>query len=466
MSWLIDKLRITQREQVVAYAGIMTLAISFISGVITHFSFYDFDPSTRNRALIVSVATPLVLALPFLCLLFSRYLSLTKLSQELKEKEKELAELIYIIPDIVTRSDPSRKLISVNQKYCEIVGHRNEYLIGRDFTEFIHPKSVETVNISLNELSSDHPVSSHQQFHINPDGTERWIYWTNLIRHNLDGEPIEILSVGKDITELHYAELEIKAQAEELEETNKSLEKAYNELEQFTSIASHDLQEPLRKIGFFSEVLANALDEKDDKTVEYALEVLSTSANRSRAQVSNLLTLSRTSNQTLDTTWINVSELLDSVTSDLSLLIEHTQTKVIRGNDDITVRGDWQLTSMILNNLIQNAMKFAHPERSPEIRISFSLSEPDKYVLMIEDNGIGFEDKYGADIFKAFQRLHSSSEYEGTGIGLAIVATAVKRQGWRVYAEGKPDQGATFSIEIPAASSPLQTRSEKQPTTQ
>ncbi|MBZ0218231.1 MAG: PAS domain S-box protein, partial [Fimbriimonadaceae bacterium] len=318
MWWLLKHCPITKRRYLLIYAGIAAVTISTVSVILTYLSFREFDPVVLNRAILVSFIAPIIIAYPSLCLSISRYAKLMAISEQLKLKKKELSDLINVLPDIISTADASRRLTWVNHKYCEIVGQNPDFLIGKDFLELVHPQSRDTVETVIGNLSPQNPTSSHKELHAHPDGSERWIYWTNMKRFDPGDQPTEILSVGKDITELHDAQLEIEAQAAELEQSNRALEKVNRELNQFTSFASHDLQEPLRKIRFFSEVLTEAVTEKDEKTVAYALDVLSTSANRSRALVANLLALSQTSNEPLSTAWIDLTKLLDSVISDLS----------------------------------------------------------------------------------------------------------------------------------------------------
>ena len=421
----------------------------------TYLTFREFEPDVLFRALIISIFVPVLFAFPAIYISFSHYAKAQKLTKIIELKEIELGEFIHIMPDIITRSDPDMNITFANKMYSDIVGKDIDYILGKKFTEFIDQSSFDEVINCIASLTPDEPIQSHKQFHINPDGSECWIYWTNLMRFDLQDNPIEILSIGKDITELQFAHQKIEAQAAKLEQANLSLELANQELNQFSSIASHDLQEPLRKISFFSDILADALLENDGETVEYALQVLSKSAIRGRTLVANLLTLSRTSNQPVELRQIDISEVIESVISDLSVVIKQTGTQIINDLTEIEVYGDWQITSEIFLNLLQNAIKFRQVDQDPVIHLYAAEKMGGKILITVKDNGIGFSAEHERNIFKAFQRLHSRDVYDGTGIGLAIVSTAARRQGWNVYATSEPKQGSTFIVEIPTGQQEL-----------
>ncbi len=449
MNWFFDFLQVKTKAEVYLCSVVTTMLMCIAAFSVTYFVVSNFSQEYVFRALILSFFGPIILTGPVLYFSFSHIRSIYILNQMLEKRERELSEFINMIPDIVARSDPNRRLSYVNQKYCEIVGHDSNFLVGRDFSEFVNKFSYDAVIECIESLSPDEPVCSHQQFHINPDDSERWIYWTNMMRYDLNNQPIEILSIGKDITELQTAHKEIEAQAEKLEFINHSLEQANQELAQFSSIASHDLQEPLRKIGFFSKMLMDAHTENDPETVEYALEVIANSAHRGRTLVADLLTLSRTANELCEVQQTDIGSIVDQVISDFSVLIKDTKTQITNRVGKIACAGNNQFIEEIFSNLIQNAIKFVDPDKSPEIRIYISERDDEKVTCAVEDSGIGFSEEYAREIFMAFQRLHSRDEYEGTGIGLAIVAAAAKRLGWRVYAKSEQGFGSTFFIEIP-----------------
>jgi len=437
------------RAQIMVRSGIILIALCALSAAFAYATFHNYGAEIVSRAVFLGVVTPVLLAIPVMFLVHLRFEKIFELREVLDLREKELGEFINIIPDIVARSDPDMRLTFANQQYCEIVGRDIDFLIGRDFTEFVHPSALDAVNLSVAALTPEHPTHSHKQFHIHPDGTERWIYWTNLMRYGLDNKPFEILSVGKDITELHFAQKKIETQAEKLEIANQSLESANQELKNFTSIASHDLQEPLRKINFFCDILAEAIAEGDQKTIDYALEVMSDSAQRGRSLVTKLLSLSRTSNQLPERRSLEIGNLVNSVLSDLAVPIEQSGATVTISLDNVRVRGDTQLASEIFLNLIQNAIKFKHPDRDPAVHIYLAERDARKVVIAVKDNGIGFPEEHADNIFDAFQRLHPRHRYEGTGMGLAIVAKAAEHLDWTVSTESIPDNGATFHVIIP-----------------
>lgn len=251
------------------------------------------------------------------------------------------------------------------------------------------------------------------------------------------------------------------AQAELLaDETRHSQEliSANAELQQFASIASHDLQEPLRKIQTFGNRLKVMCgDALSEQGLDY-LERMQNAAQRMQALIDDLLTLSRVTTRVQPFVAVNLAEVTAEVLNDLEVLIQQQDAQVSVGDLPI-IEGDRIQMRQLLQNLITNALKF-HPKGEPPIvNISSRLlavpiqtetnSSADMCEIIIEDKGIGFDEKYLDRIFNVFQRLHSRSEYEGTGMGLAICRKIAERHGGHITATSKPGQGAGFIVTLP-----------------
>ena len=242
-----------------------------------------------------------------------------------------------------------------------------------------------------------------------------------------------------DISDRKQAEEKLKALAGRLEHSNR-------ELEQFAFIASHDLQEPLRKIQAFGDMLGTKCSDKLDEQGKDYLTRMQNAAKRMQQFIVDLLKYSRvaTRPEPLDT--VDLREAVMEVISDLELKIERLGANV-EVFELPAVKAEKSQIRQLFQNLIANALKF-HGEEQPHIKIYSRRTDHDCRIF-VEDNGIGFDEKYLDRIFAPFQRLHGRSAYEGTGMGLAICRKIVERHGGSITAKSKPGEGSTFIITLP-----------------
>jgi two-component system sensor kinase FixL len=268
------------------------------------------------------------------------------------------------------------------------------------------------------------------------------------------GAPVMSFFV-RDISARKKAESEQARYAAELERSNQ-------ELEQFAYVASHDLQEPLRKIRTFSDRLLMKQAEKLDEDGRECLERMQSAAVRMQSLIDGLLTLSRVTTRGQNFVLVDLAALAAEVVSDLEEQIEQLHGRVEVGKLP-AIQADPLQMRQLIQNLIVNGLKF-HREgvppvvsisgrymHSPECRKAGQLPTDEQCRIVIEDNGIGIEDKYAERIFGIFQRLHPRDVYEGTGIGLAICRRIAERHGGTITAHGDPDKGCTFEIVLPVA---------------
>ena len=254
---------------------------------------------------------------------------------------------------------------------------------------------------------------------------------------------------ASDITERKHSEERLRHQAQELARSNA-------ELEQFAHIASHDLQEPLRKVQTFSDRLRTCCATKlDGQELEY-LERMHKATNRMQTLIRDLLTFSRVGTKTNPFQQVQLSMLVNEVLSDLETLAINTRATV-HCHDLPVIEADPTQMRQLFQNLIVNALKFHKPDTPPLIHIEASLDSQlttlnhvPTWTIAIRDNGIGFEQQYADRIFGVFQRLHGRDKYEGTGIGLSICKKVMERHHGRISATSSPGQGATFTLSLPA----------------
>ncbi len=235
------------------------------------------------------------------------------------------------------------------------------------------------------------------------------------------------------------------ATEETLKNSLAELERANESLSRFAYVASHDIQEPLRKISAFADILVSAMTSGNADEARYAAEVMATSARHARHLVADLLILARSFNDACAMEAVPVRETIQLVLDSLSQTIAEEAAEIEIHGDDFIVQGDKAQAFQLVQNLVSNAVKYHKPGQPPRVRILLKQNEAERR-LAIEDEGIGFAVAHREEIFEPFRRLHNRSEIPGTGIGLAICKTIAKRHGWRLTARSTPTVGSTFEI--------------------
>ena len=225
------------------------------------------------------------------------------------------------------------------------------------------------------------------------------------------------------------------------------IQKSNHDLEQFAYVASHDLQEPLRMISSFLQLLQRRyegqLDSDADEFIGYAVD----GAQRLQNLINDLLEFSRVTTRGKKFEIVNMDDPLETALSNLKLYIEENNAAIIPNNSLPRINGDYSQMTQLFQNIIGNAIKY-RSEESPQIFIS-ATNEDNNWLFSIKDNGLGINSKHANKVFKVFRRLHSNSEYEGTGIGLAITKRIIERHNGQIWVESEPGKGSTFYFTIP-----------------
>lgn len=247
-----------------------------------------------------------------------------------------------------------------------------------------------------------------------------------------------------------------------LENKVRELDRSNKELEEFAYVASHDLQEPLRKITSFSERLKEKLPDNLEPEVQLYLNRMLAATDNMRTLIDNLLEFSRISRTNRPFEKTDLNHILAEVKADLELKIEETQASIIHSNHLPEIDAIPMQMRQLFTNLFTNAIKFRQPDKQPAITITATLLtekekeerqlpvEKEMYEITVEDNGIGFEQDYSEKIFQIFQRLHGKSEYPGSGIGLSICKKIIDNHQGEIFARGEVAKGAVFTLILPA----------------
>ena len=331
------------------------------------------------------------------------------------------------------------KYIEVNEVGLKRLGYTKEEMLNMGPTDIIAPD--KRTEMPKNAVEMDKKgFSSFEIVHVTKEGR---MIPVEIYGHiiNYHGRGV-YLTASRDITERKKAENELK-------ETLKELERSNTELEQFAYVSSHDLQEPLRTIASFTQLLERRYKGKFDSDADEFMDYIVEAAVRMKEQIEGLLEYSRVATKGKEFKLVDVNLILNQTIQTLNTSIEESKAKITL--DELpTVMGDADQLQRVFQNLISNAIKFKKPEEPPIIHISSNKDLYNKeYVFSIKDNGIGIEEQYSERIFVIFQRLHTRDVYKGTGIGLSIVKRIIERHGGRIWVESEYGKGSTFYFTIP-----------------
>lgn len=361
----------------------------------------------------------------------------------LAESRKHYNDLLDLIADgILVQELPQYtahgKFVRANPAICAMLGYTQEEIYRFTPIDIISPESPKSVLQDFETLKHNN-ILLHSETLITKDSRHVPVGITMRFYEDR-GHPMAIWVI-RDITELKRAQEELKRHSLELESANA-------ELESFTYTVSHDLRSPLRAIDGFADMLLDEIGARLDPESKRKFEVISSNSKKMGQFIDDLLIFSRMGRAALSPVTINMQDDIMDVWTELQAGSRDRDIQLKIG-DLPPAFGDRMLLRQVLSNLMGNAVKFTRDRAHAVIEISGSNSG--KYsTYCIKDNGAGFDMRYYDKIFEIFRRLHSEEEFEGTGVGLAIVKKIVERHGGNIWAEGKPGEGATFCFTLPA----------------
>ena len=371
--------------------------------------------------------------------------------QALMLSEERYRSLVEQVVDYgIFMLDEKGRIVSWNEGAKNIKGYTEAEIIGKYFSIF-YPEEDIILGKPAMELKIAREQGKYEEegWRIKKDGSRFWANVVITAVYNNEDVLIGFSKVTRDLTERQKAEKALRESyqsyrelANQLKVTNTDLTYVNQELEQFTSIVSHDLQEPIRTIKSFLQLIQIKLNDLQSSDLNTYISKSINAANRMRELIQNLLHYSQLSKGEMVEETVEVNELINQALGNLKSSVESGNAQIQIKNDVQTVRGDRVQLVQLIQNLVSNALKFTNSDK-PVIKIR--CTEDNGHLeCSVSDNGIGIEESDLNKVFEIFRRLHTKKDYPGTGIGLAICKKIVDRHAGRIWPESKPGKGTTF----------------------
>ena len=367
-----------------------------------------------------------------------------------------LAAIVESSDDAIISKDLTGTVVSWNQAAERLFGYRADEMIGQPVLTLIPPDRQDEERDILGRISRGELVRTYETIRRRKDGTDVHVSLAISPLFDGRGKVIGASKIARDVTEqkraqdlLRDRDRALTAANDELNQQKAGLVEVNRELQSFSYSVSHDLRSPLRTIDAYVRIVEEDHGSDLNDEVRRCLGIVKKAAGQAGELIDDLLEFSRLGRVGMDMRPTKLTELAREVADELALTEDQRTI-------DLTIRelppcnGDWRLLKLVWVNLLSNAFKFTRTRAVAQIEVGWLPDDhqPDASVYYVKDNGVGFDMKYVNKLFGVFQRLHLKDDFEGTGVGLAIVHRIVQRHGGRVWAEGKVDGGATFFFSL------------------
>lgn len=336
---------------------------------------------------------------------------------------------------------PDNPIVYCNQAFLDLTGYQQSEVMGRNCRFLQGPKTDKKVIDQLSEAVSNRQHVRVTVENFRKDGSS---FWNDLVVSPIfddEGRVTHFVGLQLDITDRVTFEERLRQSQHELIRSNK-------ELEQFTYAASHDLQEPLRMVSSYMQLVKERYGDKLDEDGKTFINFAADGAQRMQSLVNDLLDLSRVRTTARSFQTEDLNTLYEEALANLQAAVIESDAAVT--HDTLpSLKVDKTQITQLFQNLISNAIKYRKSGQAPVIHVA-AARQKGSYVITITDNGIGIKPQYYERIFGVFQRLHTRTEYPGTGVGLAICSKIVERHGGKIWVESPSDGGTVFSFSLPA----------------
>lgn len=375
-----------------------------------------------------------------------------QLNNKHNQRNKELSDYKHSLDEssIVAITDQKGIINYVNDNFCKISKYSSAELLGQDHRIINSGFHSQEFFKNIWKTIANGKVWKGEIKNKAKDGTFYWVDTTIVPFLNEENKPFQYVAIRSDITERKKVEDEILALNNTLErkvnERTEQLELANKEMESFSYSVAHDLRSPVRALHGYSTILLEDYSDVLDDEGKRIISEISYNAKTMGNLIDDLLTFSRLGRKEVSKSIIDMNDLTDSVISSLNL--ENITDLKINIGKLLAIDADPSLMRHVVSNLLSNALKYSSKKQAPVIDI---LSEEDEsnIIYSIKDNGVGFDMTFYEKLFGVFQRLHSDEEFEGSGVGLAIVHRVITKHGGKVWAHAIVDEGATFYFSLP-----------------
>jgi len=362
--------------------------------------------------------------------------------QALRAEQDRAQTYLDIAATMILALDAQGRVTLINKKGCEILGYPEAEIVGKDWFENFLPQRLRAEVARVFKMlmkGKMEPVEYFENPVLTKSGEEREIAWHNVLIKDSRGGIIGTLSAAEDITERKRSQQLLEATMDELKRSN-------TELDQFASIVTHDLQEPLRAVTGFSKMLAEQYRGKLDRTADEFIQFIVEGGERMQQLILDLLAYSRVTTRGREFRPVDFESIIKYALNNLLVAIEENSARITHDPLPIVMADEIQMVQL-LQNLIANSIRFRGKE-PPQIHIS-EKKKKNEWLFSVKDNGIGIDPDHSERVFQIFQRLHSQEKYPGRGIGLAVCRKIVERHKGKIYLDSEPDKGATVYFTLP-----------------
>jgi PAS domain S-box-containing protein len=374
---------------------------------------------------------------------------LKKADESDRSGEEKYRDLCENASDMIQCTTPSGLITYTNRAWRQTMGYSEDEVNNLSLFEIVpYDYKDHWLEVLHQAISGEQPYNVDSML-VSSSGNKINVQGTLNCRF-VDGKPVYTRGILRNVTKLKQEQANREAALNHISEIEDKLAQSRREFEEFIHIASHDLREPLRKIGSFGALLQESLEGKLDDDQRENLDFMIDGAERMQTMINDLLAYSRITTRAKPFQPVDLNQVVENLRHfELASAFEETKGELLIPNPLLVVYGDQSQIHQLLQNLIANSLKFHRDDTSPRVTVSSRPTRDNKVRITIQDNGIGIDPKYHEQVFVMFKRLHPATRYRGTGIGLAICKKIVQRHGGEIKVESIPDDGTVIWFTLP-----------------